>query len=67
MMQETRILYQDTIPGRRYWSFTIKREHSLGLVDAEGGTNVGMPFYNPYNPLEHYNFASSGCEIYIFS
>lgn len=48
-------LYGDTIPGGAHWSFVIKRNHILRLIDSEGGANVGMLFYNPTNPLERYN------------
>lgn len=48
-------LYSDTIPGGAHWSFTMRRDHVLRLIDIEGGANVGMLFYNPQNPLERYN------------
>lgn len=48
-------LYSDTIPGGAHWSFVIKRNHILRLIDSDGGANVGMLFYNPINPLERYN------------
>lgn len=52
-------LYTDEIPGGAHWSFLMRRGHVLRLIDREGGgadgTNVGMLFYNPANPLERYN------------
>lgn len=48
-------LYGDTIPGGAHWSFTLKQDHVLRLIDVEGGANVGMLLYNPLNPLERYN------------
>lgn len=48
-------LYSDVIPGGAHWSFTVKRNHVLRLIDVECGANVGMLFYNPTNPLERYN------------
>ena len=48
-------LYTDTIPGGSHWSFRIKRGKTLRLTDVDGGVNVGMLFYNPYNLLERYN------------
>ncbi|MET0379739.1 MAG: urea amidolyase associated protein UAAP1 [Spongiibacteraceae bacterium] len=52
-------LYADEIPGGAHWSFLMRRGHVLRLIDREGGgtagTNVGMLFYNPANPLERYN------------
>jgi uncharacterized protein len=48
-------LYADEIPGGAHWSLSMKRGHTLRLIDKEGGANVGMLFYNPANPLERYN------------
>lgn len=49
------LLYEDTLPGGRHWSFLMKRGHTLRLIDVEGGANVGMLLYNPQNPLERIN------------
>ncbi len=49
------LIYSDTIPGGAHWSFVMKRNHVLRLIDSDGGANVGMLFYNPTNPLERYN------------
>lgn len=49
------LLYQDTLPGGKHWSFTLRRGTALRLIDVEGGANVGMLFYNPANLLERYN------------
>jgi urea carboxylase-associated protein 2 len=51
----TNLLYQDTLPGGKHWSMTLKRGTLLRLIDVEGGANLGMLFYNPANPLERYN------------
>lgn len=48
-------LYRDEIPGGAHWSLRIKRGYALRLIDIEGGANVGMLLYNPYNTLERYN------------
>lgn len=48
-------LYEDTLPGGKHWSFTLRRGTLLRLIDVEGGGNVGMLFYNPLNLLERYN------------
>lgn len=53
------VLYQETLPGDKHWSFTVKRGLSLRLTDIEGGANVGMLFYNPMNMLERYNAPDS--------
>ena len=49
------IHYQDTLPGGSHWSMVIKKGLTLRLIDEEGGANVGMLFYNPYDLLERYN------------
>lgn len=48
-------LYRDVLPAGCHWSFTMRRGHQLTLTDIEGGANVGMLLYNPYNPLERIN------------
>ena len=48
-------LYTDNIPGGAHWSFRVKKGKTLRLSDLEGGANVGMLFYNPYDLLERYN------------
>ena len=45
----------DTLPGGKHWSLVMWRNSRLKLTDLDGGTNVGMLFYNPYNLLERYN------------
>jgi uncharacterized protein len=49
------VVYEDTLPGGKHWSFTLKKGTLLRLIDVEGGANVGMLFYNPVNLLERYN------------
>lgn len=49
------LVYEDTLPGGKHWSFTLRRGTTLRLVDVEGGANVGMLLYNPSNLLERYN------------
>ncbi len=49
------LIYQYKMPGASHWSLRIKKGVSLRLVDIEGGGNVGMMFYNPYDLLERYN------------
>ncbi|MFN0218037.1 MAG: urea amidolyase associated protein UAAP1 [Hyphomicrobium sp.] len=48
-------IYAETLPGGKHWSFVIRRDMRLRLVDVEGGANCGMLFYNPANLLERYN------------
>ena len=45
----------DTLPGGKHWSLVMWRNSRLKLTDIDGGANVGMLFYNPYNLLERYN------------
>jgi uncharacterized protein len=48
--------YQESsIEGGKHWSFTVRAGTVMRLIDVEGGANVGMLFYNPYNVLERYN------------
>ena len=45
----------DTLPGGKHWSMVMWRNSRLKITDVDGGANVGMLFYNPYNLLERYN------------
>lgn len=49
------ILYEYTLPGASHWSLRVRRGLQLTLRDVEGGANLGMLFYNPYDLLERYN------------
>lgn len=49
------LIYADTLPGGKHWSFTMRRNGRLKLIDIEGGANAGMLFYNPQNLFERYN------------
>lgn len=51
----TKLIYSDTLPGGKHWSFVLRKNMRLRLTDIEGGGNVGMLFYNPQNTLERYN------------
>lgn len=48
-------IYKTTVPGASHWSFRVRRGMQLKIIDAEGGANVGMLFYNPEDLLEKYN------------
>lgn len=54
-MTQTNTSYETVIDGGKHWSLTMKAGTVLRLIDREGGANVGMLFYNPFNPLERYN------------
>lgn len=53
-MHET-ILDQDTLGAGCHWSLQVGRGHTLRLTDVQGGANVGMLMFNPYNLLERLN------------
>ncbi len=38
--------YETLIEGGKHWSFTVRGGMQLRLIDAQGGANVGMLFYN---------------------
>jgi urea carboxylase-associated protein 2 len=48
-------LYDTRIEGGKHWSMTVRAGTLMRLIDLEGGANIGMLFFNPYNPLERYN------------
>ena len=54
-MHDTQPLHTDRLEGGCHWSLHMRRGTALRLIDAAGGANVGMLFYNPSNPLERYN------------
>ena len=49
------IFHEASIEGGKHWSLTVRSGTVLRLIDATGGANVGMLFYNPLNLLERYN------------
>ena len=49
------LIYDARIEGGKHWSLTVRAGTLIRLVDLEGGANVGMLFFNPYNLLERYN------------
>lgn len=49
------LVYADTLPAGKHWSFTMRRNWRLRLTDIEGGANAAMMFYNPVNTTERYN------------
>jgi urea carboxylase-associated protein 2 len=49
------VFHEALIEGGKHWSLTLRGGTVLRLIDANGGANVGMLFYNPYNLLERYN------------
>jgi len=49
------LIYATRLEGGKHWSLTLRGGTLMRLVDLEGGANVGMLFFNPYNVLERYN------------
>jgi hypothetical protein len=49
------LIYETRLEGGKHWSLTVRGGTLMRLVDLEGGANVGMLFFNPYNVLERYN------------
>jgi uncharacterized protein len=54
-MSNEAVFHEALIEGGKHWSLTLRSGTVLRLVDVNGGANVGMLFYNPYNLLERYN------------
>ena len=54
-MNETSVLWEETIQGGATWSHVLKRGTALRIIDLEGGANVGTVFYNFECPVERYN------------
>ncbi len=53
--RDTLPIYGTRIEGGKHWSLTVRGGTLMRLFDFEGGANVGMLLFNPYNPLERYN------------
>ncbi|HEY8275830.1 MAG TPA: urea amidolyase associated protein UAAP1 [Methyloceanibacter sp.] len=49
------LITSETLSGGKHWSMLLWRNNRLKLTDVQGGANVGMIFYNPFNLLERYN------------
>ncbi len=54
-INETPILWEETIQPAATWSHVLKRGTALRITDLEGGANVGAIFYNFECPVERYN------------
>ncbi len=49
------LIYADTLPGGKHWSFIMRRHNRLRLTDIDGGANVGMLLYNASALTERYS------------
>lgn len=54
-MSADAIHYQDTLGAGCHWSLVMPRGHVLRLTDVNGGANVGVLMYNPFDQLERLN------------
>ena len=54
-MNESQILWEETIEPGAAWSHVLKRGTALRFTDIEGGANVGALFYNFECPAERLN------------
>src|SRR6202162_4325126 len=54
-MNETSVLWEETIHGGAAWSHVLKRGTALRITDLQDGANVGAVFYNSECPSERYN------------
>jgi uncharacterized protein YcgI (DUF1989 family) len=54
-MDQTCVLWEETIAAGGTWSHVVKRGTAIRLTDLEGGANVGALFYNFECPVERYN------------
>jgi urea carboxylase-associated protein 2 len=54
-MNESSVLWEETIHGGATWSHVLKRGTALRLTDLQGGANAGAIFYNSECAAERYN------------
>ena len=54
-MDQTSVLWEETVAPGAAWSHVLKRGTALRLTDLEGGANAGALFYNFECPAERYN------------
>ena len=52
-------VYTDTLRGGAHWSMRVKKGTLLTLTDVEGGANLGLLMFNPYDLKEKYNAPDS--------
>ena len=54
-MNDTSLLFQETVQPGASWSHVLKRGTALRITDPAGGANAGAMFYNFECPAERYN------------
>src|SRR5260370_31071187 len=58
-MNDTPVLWEETVQGGATWSHVLKRGTALRITDPEGGANAGALFYNFECPVERYNMLAT--------
>ncbi len=59
MIDASRVIRRERLPGGRYASFILKRSQAMRLTDLEGGANVTALFFNAREKSERYNMADT--------
>jgi urea carboxylase-associated protein 2 len=59
MNQQDTIIWKQSIPGGCHWSGIVRRGTTLRLIDAAGGANAAVLFFNQEEKLERYNMADT--------
>jgi urea carboxylase-associated protein 2 len=54
-MEESSVLWEETVAPASAWSHVLKRGTSLRITDTHGGANVGAIFFNFECPVERLN------------
>jgi len=54
-MNDTSVLWEETVQGGAAWSHVLKRGTALRLTDLEGGANTAAIFFNFDCPAERFN------------
>lgn len=59
MNRQDTIIWKQSIPGGCHWSGIVRRGTTLRLIDAAGGANAAVLFFNQEEKLERYNMADT--------
>lgn len=58
-IEQSRLLWEEFIPGGAHWSGVIRRGNSLRITDINGDANVSVLLFNQEEKLERYNMADT--------
>lgn len=58
-MNQSTLIWKQTIPGGCHWSGIVRRGMTLRLTDVDGGANAAVLFFNQEEKLERYNMADT--------